>query len=67
MTNSNFDDQIVVGDYCHANGIKYINANTKGLFGQIFCDFGEKFEVRDTTGENPLSQIITGISNVSID
>ncbi len=31
---------------------------------QIFCDFGENFEVLDTNGENPLTQIITEISHV---
>jgi hypothetical protein len=33
---------------------------------QIFCDFGEEFKVLDTTGENPLTQIVTEISRVSI-
>lgn len=36
-------------------------------FSQIFCDFGENFTVIDTNGENPLTQIVTEISRVSID
>lgn len=28
----------------------------------IFCDFGEEFTVYDTTGENPLSNMIASIS-----
>jgi hypothetical protein len=31
---------------------------------QIFCDFGQNFEVLDTNGENPLTQIVTEISHV---
>jgi ubiquitin-activating enzyme E1 len=63
LTDADFQNQIDIGDYCHTNGIKFINANTKGLFGQIFCDFGQNFEVIDTNGENPLTQIVTEISH----
>jgi hypothetical protein len=35
------------------------------MYRQIFCDFGEDFQVVDTNGESPLVQIITKISNVS--
>ncbi|CAF3464770.1 unnamed protein product [Rotaria sp. Silwood1] len=62
LTDAKLDQQILVGNYCHEHGIKLIIANTKGLFGQIFCDFGEKFEVLDTNGENPITQVITEIS-----
>ncbi|VDI61070.1 ubiquitin-activating enzyme E1 [Mytilus galloprovincialis] len=33
LTNSQLDEQIKLGEYCHANGIKLIVADTKGLFG----------------------------------
>lgn len=36
-------------------------ADTFGLFGSIFCDFGENFTVIDPTGETPLSGIVAGI------
>lgn len=38
----------------------------KVSFRQIFCDFGRDFLVLDTNGENPLTQIVTEISRVSI-
>ncbi|UJR08635.1 hypothetical protein I4U23_012894 [Adineta vaga] len=63
LTNSNLDEQIKVGDYCHKSGIKFINANTKGLFGQIFCDFGKEFQVVDTNGENPATHVVTEITH----
>lgn len=31
---------------------------------QIFCDFGDEFEVLDKDGENPITHIVTGISQV---
>ena len=33
-----------------------------GLFGFVCNDFGEKFEVIDTNGENPRSAIISSIT-----
>ncbi|UJR37573.1 hypothetical protein I4U23_030274 [Adineta vaga] len=63
LTDADFSEQLKMGDFCHSNGIKFIIANTKGLFGQIFCDFGKNFEVLDTNGENPITQIVTEISH----
>ncbi len=33
LTDASLDDQIQVGNECRKHGIKFINANTKGLFG----------------------------------
>ncbi|CAF1335638.1 unnamed protein product [Rotaria sordida] len=66
LTDAKLDHQVLVGNYCHEHGIKLIIANTKGLFGQIFCDFGEKFEVLDTNGETPITQVVTEISRDDI-
>uniref|UniRef100_A0A672M105 E1 ubiquitin-activating enzyme n=1 Tax=Sinocyclocheilus grahami TaxID=75366 RepID=A0A672M105_SINGR len=55
LTNSSLDEQMRVGDFCHSNGIKLIVADTRGLFGQLFCDFGEEMTVFDINGEQPLS------------
>jgi ubiquitin-activating enzyme E1 len=57
LTNSDRDEQLRIGDFTHANGIKLIVADTRGLFGFVFCDFGEKFTVYDTNGE-PLRECI---------
>lgn len=63
LTDAEFENQVQIGNFCHENGIKFINTNTKGLFGQIFCDFGKDFQVVDTNGENPLTQVVTEISH----
>jgi len=63
LTNSSTEEQVKIGTFCHDNNIKFISADTKGIFGKIFCDFGEKFEVFDADGENPISTMISLISS----
>jgi len=36
---------------CHQEGISFIRAETRGVFGTVFCDFGDDFEVHDVDGE----------------
>ncbi|XP_060948881.1 ubiquitin-like modifier-activating enzyme 1 [Limanda limanda] len=62
LTNSNLEEQQQVGDLCHSKGIKLIIADTRGLFGQLFCDFGDEMVVYDTNGEKPLSAMISLIT-----
>ena len=50
-------------ELCHANGIKLILADTRGVFGYIFTDFGESFTSFDTTGERPSRFLISMITN----
>ncbi|XP_054883482.1 ubiquitin-like modifier-activating enzyme 1 [Poeciliopsis prolifica] len=62
LTDSSLDDQKRFGEFCHKHGIKFIVADTKGLCGQLFCDFGEQFEVLDRDGEMPTSLMIDRIT-----
>ncbi|KAM9409596.1 ubiquitin-like modifier-activating enzyme 1 [Pholidichthys leucotaenia] len=62
LTESSLDEQKRFGDLCHLHGIKFIIADTKGLCGQLFCDFGATFEVLDRDGETPASVMIQHIS-----
>lgn len=62
LTSSPLDEQLRVGAFCHSNNIKFIVADTRGLCGQLFCDFGESFEVIDTNGDPPVSAMISHIS-----
>ncbi|KAJ6822887.1 ubiquitin-activating enzyme E1 2-like [Iris pallida] len=52
-------------DYCrnHKPPISFIKSEVRGLFGNIFCDFGPKFTVLDVDGEEPYTGIIASISN----
>ncbi|XP_053298455.1 ubiquitin-like modifier-activating enzyme 1 isoform X2 [Pleuronectes platessa] len=62
LTDSSLDAQKRFGKLCHSHGVKFIVADTKGLCGQLFCDFGEEFEVLDQNGAMPESAMIQSIS-----
>lgn len=62
LTESTLKEQLEISEYSHSKGIALIVASTKGLFGQIFCDFCDNFQVIDATGEQPLSVMIAAIT-----
>ncbi|XP_062456882.1 LOW QUALITY PROTEIN: ubiquitin-like modifier-activating enzyme 1, partial [Rhea pennata] len=62
LTNSPLEEQLWVGDFCHSRGIKLVVADTRGLFGQLFCDFGDDMVVTDTNGEQPLSAMVSMVT-----
>ncbi|NXC48399.1 UBA1 enzyme, partial [Penelope pileata] len=62
LTESPLEEQLRVGDICHARGIPFIVADAKGLAGQLFCDFGERFVVHDPAEGDPLSATVQHIS-----
>uniref|UniRef100_A0AAY4C2J1 E1 ubiquitin-activating enzyme n=1 Tax=Denticeps clupeoides TaxID=299321 RepID=A0AAY4C2J1_9TELE len=64
LTNSTLLEQQRVGTFCHSHNIKFIVADTKGLCGQLFCDFGEDFTVTDCNGEPPITAMIDKITKV---
>lgn len=55
------DKQLEINEITHKNDICYISADTKGLFAQLFVDFGEKFTVIDQTGEEPKTGIVSDL------
>ncbi|NWX34685.1 UBA1 enzyme, partial [Notiomystis cincta] len=62
LTEAPLEEQLRVGDFCHAQGICFIVADTKGLAGQLFCDFGEHFVVDDVAEGDPVSVPVQHIS-----
>ncbi|KAG8325121.1 E1 ubiquitin-activating protein [Homalodisca vitripennis] len=65
LTNSSLEEQERIAAVTHSNNIALIVAGTKGLFAQVFCDFGEGFRVVDTNGENPVSAMVASVSKDS--
>lgn len=61
LTDSSLEEQVLLGELCHKRGIRFIVAETRGLAGMIFCDFGEEFVVMDPDGEQPVSNMIADI------
>ncbi|XP_077714978.1 ubiquitin-like modifier-activating enzyme 7 isoform X2 [Canis aureus] len=65
LTTSKLEEQLKVGTLCHELGICFLVADTRGLVGQLFCDFGEDFTVQDPTEAEPLTAAIQHISQGS--
>uniref|UniRef100_A0A803MW84 E1 ubiquitin-activating enzyme n=3 Tax=Chenopodium quinoa TaxID=63459 RepID=A0A803MW84_CHEQI len=65
FTDISLDKAIEFNDYCHSHqpSIAFIKAEVRGLFGNVFCDFGPEFTVVDVDGEEPHTGIIASISN----
>ncbi|EGO01702.1 hypothetical protein SERLA73DRAFT_103641 [Serpula lacrymans var. lacrymans S7.3] len=53
--------QLEINDWTHQNGVFFVSAETRGLFGSVFNDFGPKFTCVDPTGEQPLSGMIVSV------
>lgn len=51
-----------IDTFCHANGIAFIWAQTRGVFASVFTDFGPNFTVIDVDGEDPHSGIVAAIT-----
>lgn len=62
LTDSSLEEQLTINEIVHDKKIGFIVASTRGLFGQIFCDFGQDFVVTDVNGEPPISLLISAIT-----
>uniref|UniRef100_A0A0C9RUB8 E1 ubiquitin-activating enzyme n=1 Tax=Fopius arisanus TaxID=64838 RepID=A0A0C9RUB8_9HYME len=62
LTETSLEKQLEISRITRENKIALIIADTRGLFSQVFCDFGEEFHVVDTNGETPISAMIASIS-----
>lgn len=63
LTASPRSEQLRISEITHASNIALIIADTRGLFAQVFCDFGDEFTVVDTNGEPSVSAMIADVSN----
>ena len=59
LTTSSLDEQLRVAEITRKHNIALIIAGTPGLFAQVFTDFGAKFKVFDTNGEQPISTMVS--------
>ncbi|XP_026575375.1 ubiquitin-like modifier-activating enzyme 6 [Pseudonaja textilis] len=64
LTEMNMSLQKKINAFCHTQHppIKFISADVYGIWARLFCDFGDEFEVLDTTGEEPKEIFISNIS-----
>ncbi|PVG03605.1 putative UBA1-ubiquitin-protein ligase, E1-like enzyme [Serendipita vermifera] len=61
LTNAPLSLQLQINQWTHANDVHFIAAETRGLFGSVFNDFGPEFTSVDPTGEQPLNGMIAEI------
>lgn len=64
LVNQSQELQLKINDITHPKKIGFISVESRGVFGNVFADYGEEFIVYDTTGEAPLSHMIASISAV---
>lgn len=62
LTDSLAPEQRRIAEFTHRAGIALIVAETRGLFSQVFCDFGPNFVVYDPNGAQPVSTMVAGIT-----
>eukprot|EP00960_Hanusia_phi_P025110 738341-Hanusia_phi.AAC.4 len=63
LSDCSFERALQVNDICHEIGVQFLFAQSKGVFGNVFVDFGKDFTVFDTNGEEPTSAMISAISS----
>ncbi|XP_064414221.1 ubiquitin-like modifier-activating enzyme 6 isoform X1 [Latimeria chalumnae] len=64
LTETRLSLQKKINDFCRVQlpPIKFISADLYGICSRFFCDFGDQFEVYDTTGEEPKEIFIQSIT-----
>jgi ubiquitin-activating enzyme E1 len=63
FTDDHISHLIEYNEICRKNGVKFIATESRGLFGSIFVDFGNNFEVLDKDGEQPSSGVVVNITS----
>ena len=62
-TETDHDAAVSLNEACRAAGAAFIRGDVRGVFGRLFCDFGEAFDVLDVDGEEPHSCIVASVSS----
>lgn len=63
LVNATLEEAARINAVCHAKSIAFISTEARGVFGSVFCDFGDEFIVSDRDGEQPVNCMVTSISN----
>jgi len=66
VNSASLDQMIHWNDICRQNKIHFVSASVYGVFGSVFCDFGENFEIIDPNGESPQTYMIASITQEEV-
>jgi ubiquitin-activating enzyme E1 len=67
LTDSTFDVALKINDFCHTHNICFLSTQSRGVFGNIFVDFGTSFVIHDNNGEAPASAMVSAITQATSD
>eukprot|EP01155_Anaeramoeba_flamelloides_P052866 Anaeramoba_flamelloidesc42890_g1_i1.p1 GENE.c42890_g1_i1~~c42890_g1_i1.p1 ORF type:complete len:1027 (-),score=324.66 c42890_g1_i1:198-3257(-) len=59
------EELLRVSDLCHEENVKFISCDTRGIYINLFCDFGTDFTIYDANGEPDLTTMITSITKAN--
>lgn len=62
LTETDYEVQIAVNNYCRKNKIYFISTDAYGPFSRVFSDFGDEFVVIDKNGEEVQEVMIGNIT-----
>lgn len=62
LVDQSWEQQLQISEFCHLRGIAVLTGDARGVFGTVFVDLGDNFEVMDSTGEEPVTCVIEGIT-----
>ena len=53
---------LLLDEACREAGCKLVVCDARGVFGRVFCDFGDDFIVEDPDGETPKTALLEHVS-----
>lgn len=65
-TVSLLSEAVKLDEMCRGAGVAYVRGEIRGVFGSVFCDFGDAFTVLDPDGEPPVCQTFVHVVTIDI-
>ena len=62
LTGVPLSEAVAINEACRKAESRFIMTDVAGLFGSLFCDFGDDFVVHDTNGEEPHNAMVASVS-----
>ena len=64
LTDQPLSEQLRVNGITHTHTQAFISSEIRGVFGSVFCDFGENFKVFDPNDEAAVTAMVGSITQV---
>lgn len=60
------EQEAALNDLARRLEAKFVAAQAPGVFGSVFCDFGDEFTVNDADGREPKTGVIKAIEHTEV-